>query len=144
MGRPTKLTEDLLEELCQHLEDGNAIATACDLVGISERVYHKWQARGKEEVERVAEDGRRRVRKDERRYVQFVQATTRARAAAVQKRVSNIRDAASEDWRASAWLLERMKPEEWGKTQKHEHMGEGGGPLRVTGINFAAEEGGDE
>ena len=132
MGRPTKLTEDLLGELCGHLENGNPISTACALVGIGESTYHKWQKRGKEEMQRVEEGHANcRIRKEEARYVEFVEATTHARAEGDRRHVQNIIDAGSEDWRASAWYLEHARPEKWSKKTKHEHMGEGGGPVQV-------------
>ena len=132
MGRPTKLTEERQGELCRYLRDGNAISTACALVGIDESTYHKWQQRGRAELERVEEGHVNcRVRKEEAPYVEFFKSAMRARAEGEQRHVKNIQDASSEDWRASAWFLERSRPERWGKKQKLEHTGEGGGPVQT-------------
>ena len=125
MGRPTKLTEERQGELCRYLRDGNAISTACALVGIGESTYHAWRERGTAELERVKEGHVNcRVRKDERPFVEFLEATTRARAKGEQQHVKNIVTKSEEDWRASAWFLERSRPERWGKKQKLEHSGE--------------------
>ena len=47
MGRPTLLTPELRETLCGHLAQGAHVKTACQAVGISERSYYDWKARGK-------------------------------------------------------------------------------------------------
>jgi hypothetical protein len=137
MGRPTKLTDDLRDELARHLAAGNPIKTACALVGIGESTYHKWRARGKAERERVAEGHANcRVRKAERPFVEFMESTTRARAEASRKRVANITEAADEDWRAAAWLLERREPETWGQKKRVEHAGKGGGPIQTAQVSI--------
>ena len=46
MGRPLLLTPELQEALCGHLANGAHVKTACEAVGISERSYYVWQARG--------------------------------------------------------------------------------------------------
>lgn len=130
MGRPSKLTDDLIEELCGYLEEGMPTSTACDLAGISARSFQRWRKRGKEEINRVEEGHVNcRERKSEKPYCRFWRRTTRARAEGDRKHVKNIVNAGEEDWRASAWYLERARPEQWSKTTKHEHMGEGGGPV---------------
>ena len=47
MARPTLLTPELQEALCGHLAQGAHVKTACEAVGISERTYYDWRARGK-------------------------------------------------------------------------------------------------
>ena len=47
MARPLLLTPELQEALCGHLAQGAHVKTACESVGISERTYYDWKARGK-------------------------------------------------------------------------------------------------
>ena len=46
MGRPTLLTSELREALCDHLAQGAHIKTACQAVGISPATYYAWRAQG--------------------------------------------------------------------------------------------------
>ena len=130
MGRPTKLTEERQEALCNLLRRAISIEAACQIVGIDESLYYKWRKRGREELQRVAEDGRRRVRKDEKPYVAFFKESTRAQGEAEQTLTKHWYNAANEDWRAAMELLQRKFPERWSKKQKHEHSGPEGGPMR--------------
>jgi len=142
MARPSQLDEDMIKELCRYLREGTTIKTAATLAGVSESGYHRWQKRGREEIERVAESPRRSVRKSERIYVDFVKCTTRARRKAIRKRVENVRNAGEEDWRAAAWMLERMDSESWTKKQRHEVSGPDGGPVSFAWYDPDEEEGG--
>lgn len=86
MGRPTKLTPDLQEELCSLLTDWVPIETACDALGISDATYYAWRKRGREEQDRRAAwtgkeppGKREQARRDrEAPYLEFLEATTRA------------------------------------------------------------------
>ena len=53
-------------------------------------------------------------------FFQFFHSVTRARARAKINFVANIRKAAPKDWKAAAWLLERMFPTEYGRTAPRE------------------------
>lgn len=129
MARPTKLTPDLIAAAARHLRAGQWAVTTAALIGVTEQTYYNWFNRGRAELERVAEDDRRSVRKDERIYVRFFESCTRARAEAEAKSVVRIQQAAAEagegDWKADAWFLERAFPRRWGR-QHHEvtHGGE--------------------
>lgn len=119
-GARTKLTPELQEQLCKLLQVGITIEDACAEVGISDRVFHKWQARALERNERL--------------YVQFFQAVVQAKARSKIRSVLRIDKAALKDWRADAWLLERRFPEEFGKRdQVKVHEAEKGEPFRPPG-----------
>lgn len=45
-GRPSKLTEERVNELCEHLRNGMSITASCRAVGISETTYHEWRQLG--------------------------------------------------------------------------------------------------
>ena len=100
-GRPTKLTEDLKEQLCRLISAGNYINTACQVAGITEQAFHSWIRRGLYEEEGI--------------YHDFARAVERAEAQAKARNVAIIQAAAKDDWRAALTWLERRYPEEWGK-----------------------------
>jgi len=86
MGRPSKLTADLQDELCGLLVDWVPVETACDALGISDSTYYAWRKRGHEEQDRRAawpenrKVGKREQARREREapYLEFLEATTRA------------------------------------------------------------------
>jgi transposase-like protein len=126
MGRPSKLTEERQETICEALRKGVSIEGACQLAGVSDRAYYKWRERGEEELRRVEEGHHNcRVRKDEEPYVQFFQETTRAIGESEEYLVEKIYEAAPETPNAALRLLERRFPDRWSKKQKVEHSGDG-------------------
>lgn len=38
---------------------------------------------------------------------------------------------APQDWKAAAWILERRRPQHWGRSQRHELTGADGGPVQL-------------
>ena len=114
-GRPTKCTAVVAAAVAEALEQGNTVEVACACAGISASAYHSWRERGRAEVERVAEDHRRRVRQDEAPFVEFLERTTRARAEAEKARVKILLDAAGDDWRAALAWLEKAPSSSWHK-----------------------------
>lgn len=123
-GRPTKLTPETHEKVINAIRAGNYLETAAEYGGVTRQTLWNWMQRGEAEKARVAEDGRRSVTKDERPYVNFFHAVTRARAEAETRNVALIQQASHEDWRAAAWFLERSFQKRWGNKQKIEHTGQ--------------------
>lgn len=102
MGRPTSLNPDVQERLLEAFRLGQtSIATAAHYAGISEATYHNWMKRGREGDER---------------YLEFFEAIEKARADAVMINLGVIRKAAaSGQWQAAAWWLERVLPEQYAR-----------------------------
>ncbi|RVX45765.1 hypothetical protein EDD27_8582 [Nonomuraea polychroma] len=140
MGRPSKLTPELRDQLCRHLEAGHFLGTAADLCGVGRSTVHRWMARGEEEDAPPE-------------YREFCEALTRARARATDVLVSAafadagggvlIRDVQRPDGtRERAWtppngrvaleLLARMCPDDWRPVRAVEVSGPQGGPVNVT------------
>jgi len=110
MGRPTKLTPELQQQICNLLAMGNYVAHVCEMVGISERTFYYWQERG--------EAG-------EEPFSQFLQAVKKAQAQAVARAVAGIQRAGLDgSWQALAWFLERRYPDMWGRRDRVEHSGD--------------------
>ncbi|MGW0485808.1 hypothetical protein [Nonomuraea sp. NPDC003214] len=150
IGRPTKLTAELQDELCDYLRKGNYLVTACDLVGIHESTVYRWMERG-EEAAAKADDA---LDDDDLRFLGFYWAITRARAEAEAMYVSILRqdavggatvkevvrhaDGGVEERQytppnskpAIEWL-QRTRPERWGSRKALEVSGPGGAPVQL-------------
>lgn len=132
-GRPSKLTMELQEEVVKHLRTGNYIETVSALVGISKNTFYDWLKRGAREIQRVEQNSRARIRKDEQKYVDFSDAVKKAMAHAEVRDVTLIAKAGDKNWQASAWRLERKHPDKWGRKERQtiEHMGKDGGAIET-------------
>ena len=134
-GRPTKLTPKKREIIIEAVERGNYIETAAALAGVSEATVYNWRNRGKRELERLEKYPDAEISKTERPFLEFLEAYTRALAVAEDLDVQNINKAAKDDWRASAWKLERRNPKKWGKKERLDanlqHTGKDGGPIET-------------
>lgn len=117
MARPTDCTPELTAALCAELKLGMSIRAACQHVGIDDSTYRKWMMRG--------DDG-------EEPFVTFRTAATQAKSDGVRALVVTVRKAATSDWRAAAWILERREPDDWSK--RTEISGPDGGPVQVQSL----------
>lgn len=81
------------EVVLNYLRDGMSLRDSCALAGVSRRRFHQW----------VSEDSALSAQ------------VKKARLESKLVHVRNIRNHAQEDWKASAWLLERMFPKEFSK-----------------------------
>ncbi|NRQ30678.1 hypothetical protein HII36_02335 [Nonomuraea sp. NN258] len=139
MARPSKLTPELQDKICRHLEAGHFLSTAADLCGVGRSTVHRWLAQGEEEDAPAELRG-------------FREAIGRARgrsadvlvAAAFADAVGGVlvREAERPDGtRERAWsqpngrvaldLLSRMFPEDWRPVKAVEVSGPQGGPVNV-------------
>lgn len=96
MARPTRRTPEREARLLQALKAGNTRAAAAAYAGISDRTLRYWAEQS----------------------AVFADALSRAEDEAEVALVANIRIAGQTDWRAHAWLLERRKPESWGRRER--------------------------
>ena len=101
MARPTKLTPELTRDITLYISEGNPPTIAATLVGISHSTYFNWMSKGSQKTPR---------------FMEFSELIKRATAQSIVNRVAHIAKAADGgNWRAAAWLLERMAPESFGK-----------------------------
>jgi hypothetical protein len=91
-GRPTRLDQDLKDNICSLLTLGVSVASVCDALNLSESRYYEWQ----------------------KKNAIFREETARAKVIGKIKLVREI--AADRDWRAKSWLLSVIWPNEFGKT----------------------------
>jgi hypothetical protein len=103
MGRPAKLTEELTSEITHYIQEGNSPAVSATLAGISRSTYFNWMSKGTNK---------------EQGFLEFSESIERAVAKSVSLRVIEITTASKRgSWRASAWMLERLAPESFGKNR---------------------------
>lgn len=96
----SELTPELQIEICRHLLDGCKIKQAAMIAGAQYSVVHEWLRLGRHT--------------DQEPYRGFALAVDCARGEYQKKHLRTIAAAASDDWKAAQWLLERHDPDEWG------------------------------
>jgi hypothetical protein len=135
MGRPSKLTAKLQEQIVMTLRMGNYIETAAAFAGINKVTLYAWLKRGRKEIDRVGDGERgKRVTKNEQIYVDFTNAVEVAMAEAELRDVQILYNAGKSDWKSSAWRLERKYPKKWGRSESHEITGKDGGPVEFDDV----------
>lgn len=118
-GRPSKINPKIQAKICDVIRAGNYIETAAAHAGIAKNTLYDWMKRGAREKERIEKaGGRAKVKKSEAEYVEFSDAVEKALADAEVRDVMIIANAATSDWKAAAWRLERKFPDKWGRKDK--------------------------
>lgn len=101
VGRRSVRTPERAVAIAEALGRGLPVTAACRVAGICPGTYHDWRA------------------KDE----DFAEQIEVAIARGISARLAIIERAASEDWRAAAWLLERGAPEHFSRNRvEHQHL----------------------
>lgn len=109
IGRPTKLTKQMREEVVKLVKVGNYVETACAVVGISKNTYYDWLKKARESKRR-------------NKYTIFRDEVEKAQAWSEARDVALISRHAETNWRPAAWKLERKHPDRWGKDRKEEKI----------------------
>ena len=100
MPRP-KLDPAVTQRIVDLMRAGNFIDVAATAAGVHRTTLHRWLRLGREQKRG--------------KYRKFAEAVDRAQAESESRDVALIAKAASEDWRASAWRLERKAPRRYGQ-----------------------------
>lgn len=105
-GRKTILNDKLIEDLCKAKQMGLSNKSACDYVNISEDTLYRFLKEGERDIENG--ENTKRAEFSER----FKKAVSEFKAYHMELiRKSSVKG----NWQASAWLLERAYPKEFGK-----------------------------
>ena len=117
IGRPPKLTPEMIEQICDLLIEGSTIARSALITGVSESTIYRWLAMGKSE-------GAEPI------YVELVARVGEAIESSEFELLQRMRIAGSkpDHWRATAWMLERRFPEKYGKNVSSQDGGQSGTP----------------
>jgi hypothetical protein len=99
VGRP-KLDPALTQRLVDLIRAGNYLEVAATAAGIHRSTLHRWMRLGR---------GQKRGR-----FHKFLTAVQKAQAESESRDVAIIAKAASDDWKAAAWRLERKQPRRYG------------------------------
>ena len=125
VGRPTLLTPELQDDICELIALGMSYVAICDAVSISTTAFTDWVARGK------VNDGEP--------YAGFAAAVARANLEARRTVHVSCMDAAKGgDWRAGLELMARRFPEEYSERRIVKH--EGGVAVRFAKLDDEALE----
>ena len=111
MGRKSVFAnEDVRKQFFNALRMGFSNEKACDYAGISEVTLYATINKGERDISQG---------KTNTVYANFVKEYKKARASFIMRHTAKI-EQASEDgsWQASAWLLERRCPNEYGRQVK--------------------------
>lgn len=114
-GRPgpaSVLTDETREEIRRRLASGCSLEVAAESVGVARRTVQSWLAVGREALD--AEERGDRLSARQKECLELLRAEQSARAEVRVKALAAIQKAGlSGSWQASAWLLERMFPDEY-------------------------------
>jgi transposase len=104
IGRPPKLTHEMIEKIADLIVIGKPISVAANLAGISESTIYRWLAMGKKK-------GANKIYRD------LVERVYEACEFSEFEALQVLRQATLEgsNWRAAAWILERRHPEKYAK-----------------------------
>lgn len=102
-GRPTALTPELQNKICNALRLGCYIETAVTANGVSKQAFYNWLKRGNRQKKGI--------------YREFVDAVQKAMADAEIRDLLKIDKASDTNWQAAAWKLERKFPKKWGRRE---------------------------
>jgi transposase len=132
MARPTKLDDVRVAKILDLLERGNSRRTAALVAGISDATLKSWTKRGREARDLAASGGK--PKRADLPFVDFLDRVEEAEEKAVARNVENVRVAAEAGtWQASAWWLERRRPDDFARRVHVRHGGDdGAGPVRLS------------
>lgn len=115
MGRPSKFTEAVRQEINGYIRLGHFSEVACTLAGVSSSTFYRWMEKG-----RNAKSGR---------YREFWEAIQTSKAVAEAKYLEVVRDVANDQrhkdrLKAATWWLERRHAGRYAPTQINKIEGE--------------------
>lgn len=106
MARPSKLTDEITQVMCNLISAGVPPYRAAILAGIHPDTYYNWRKKANKNP----------LHKN--KWTEFFGEIEAAKAKAIKTSLKIIQG--SDDWRAHAWLLEKIDKEDFGKQEKIE------------------------
>jgi hypothetical protein len=140
-GRPSKLSEELVDKILVYIRSGAYIETAVVAAGASKQAFYVWAKVANDAKAAVAKDPKnaRSLSKYQRAAIKFLEAVEKALAEAEMADVITIRRASARSWQAAAWHLERKSPARWGRRDHltQEVTGKDGAAIVTENVNVA-------
>ena len=120
-GRPPEniTNPEKVERILNAIRLGLSIVDACEYAGIPRASYYEYKEKGEKGIQP---------------YATFTDSLKKALIEREMRLLSNL-ERQSENWIVSAWRLERMFPEKYGRLRM-EHTGEGGGPMQHVIVKY--------
>jgi hypothetical protein len=101
----SKLTPEIKDKIGTNITLGMPLKFAAQAAGISESTFYEWMSRGEKEKKG--------------QFSEFSEYIKECQSKAVQLHLKLITKAAKDgSWQASAWILERRHPEEFGRRDR--------------------------
>jgi hypothetical protein len=120
-GAPSTLSEEVQNSFIEYVLRGLPPPRACDLVGISERTYHKWMQNGKRYSDDLI-DGEQNDIHDI--YYSFYREVNRAIAMWMIRFVDRLSASdVDQTWTRDLAVLERRDKSNWGRDSDHNFRG---------------------
>ena len=121
MGRKPKIvaTPEITKEICALIAAGFTNKAAIEGL-IDESTFYLYMQKGEEDKQKGKESA----------YAEFYKSVKTAEKGFRLRHLKNIKDASETVWQASAWLLERRFPDDYGRN-KVEVTGKDGGAVEV-------------
>ena len=142
MPRPALLNNEIQENVCKALKAGNTRHAAAAFGGISPRTFNYWMARARKAEEKL--EAGVELAEDEEKFVDFSDAVHEAEGLAECQAVAIVNKHARENtagqWTASAWWLERKKPDSWGRRERRDQQEALGEKIQINVMGPATVE----
>jgi len=116
-----KFNPELGDQIVRAVTVGNFRKSAAEIAGVTDRSIRNWLKRGAE-YDKAIEAGEDVGSEVGEQFSAFRRDLLQAEAEFENSLVQNIVAAGADDWRASAWLLERRTAHHWLVSTKLEHV----------------------
>ena len=101
-----KLTDQLCDDICNDIKAGVPIDHAAIAHGITRATFYNWYNKGED-----AKTGK---------FKKFYDKVEEAKSVAITLRARRIYKAGETSWKADAWWLERVDPDNFGRKDTHQ------------------------
>lgn len=119
IGRPPMLDDKFITAVKALLASNAPLQTVADFLGVHVETLRNWANKGRALLDEQEETGRE-LDDTEQLYVRYYLEATKAYAQGEIVLLGNINNAAVTDWRAASWMLERTRPDKYGKIDRTE------------------------
>lgn len=139
MSKPgdVKLDEKRIKAIEHAIGIGSPYFVAAQVAGISEASFFAWKKEAKEIEEKLStgEVIPSKLTDKDKKLLGFLEAIKKGEKTLITANLANIQVAAKKQWQASAWVLERRFPNEYGRRDKLELSGDASNPLRYANLS---------